>query len=179
MSVSGGPRDLGGRAGWGALAAALLLLPLACGPFSYDAVAGISERLAAQGEGLDPPGGLEWFGAVDPNWQGVAGFLVAAALVLGLAWARLRVPGWPLHPVALIVLGTWASRKLAVSFLIGCLVKFFVTRYGGTAAYNRLRPVMIGLIAGELVAGLLPMLIGAVYYFVTGEVPKAFTVLPL
>ena len=62
---------------------------------------------------------------------------------------------------------------------LGCLIKVLVTKYGGAGAYRRLKPVMIGIIAGDMLGGLIPMVIGAIYYFATGKVPKSFTVLPL
>ena len=36
---------------------------------------------------------------------------------------------------------------------------------------------MIGLIAGEMMAGAITMLIGAIYYYVQGEPPKPFIIL--
>jgi hypothetical protein len=37
---------------------------------------------------------------------------------------------------------------------------------------------MIGVIAGELLAGLLWMIVGASYYFFTGRTPAAYTIFP-
>lgn len=42
----------------------------------------------------------------------------------------------------------------------------------------RLKPLMIGVITGDMVGGVIPMIIGAVYYFRAGEPPKSFRVLP-
>jgi len=78
-----------------------------------------------------------------------------------------------------IVLGTFQSRTLAFSFLIGCLIKVLVTKYGGAAGYRRVKPFMVGVIAGDMLGGLVPMVAGAIYYFATGEPPKRFLVLPL
>ena len=53
-----------------------------------------------------------------------------------------------------------------------------IVRYGGTRTYNRLTPIFLGLIAGEVLGGLFPALFGAVYYFVSGNQPRLFNVIP-
>ena len=45
--------------------------------------------------------------------------------------------------------------------------------------FTSLQPLMIGLIAGEMLAGVLFLLFGAAYYFLTGEPPIAYRVLPI
>ena len=50
-------------------------------------------------------------------------------------------------------IGTFQSRMLAFSFLLGCAVKTVVTKYGGAERYQKLKPLMIGLIAGVIVVG--------------------------
>ena len=35
---------------------------------------------------------------------------------------------------------------------------------------------MVGLVTGEMLAGVIPMIIGAVYYLWTGEPPKQFSI---
>jgi len=37
---------------------------------------------------------------------------------------------------------------------------------------------MIGIIAGDMLGGLIPIFIGVLYYFITGEVPQSFRVTP-
>jgi hypothetical protein len=51
-------------------------------------------------------------------------------------------------------------------------------KYGGNNTFDRLKPLMVGLIAGEMLGAFVPCVAGAVYYVVTGEPPKAFHVLP-
>ena len=148
---------------------------------SFDATVRVVEKLEAQGN-LAVAGKIPasaWLRNLAPNGTCVLAFGITFALVLGFAAARLRFPRWPFHPVMFIVLGTFQSRTLAFSFLLGCLIKVLVTKYGGASAYRRLKPLMIGVIAGDMLGGLTPMLIGLVYYLVTGEPPKRFVVLPL
>ena len=53
-----------------------------------------------------------------------------------------------------------------------------MTKYGGASAYQKLKPLMIGVIAGDIIGGVVPMIIGAIYWSSTGLPPKLFKVLP-
>ncbi|MDD5679473.1 MAG: hypothetical protein PHW60_16005 [Kiritimatiellae bacterium] len=103
---------------------------------------------------------------------------IGAGLVLLLTAARLRWTRWPIHPVMFLIWNTYPGQWFAPAFLVGWLVKSLVTKYGGHTAYRRLKPLMFGLIAGELTAGVLIIIIGAVYFFVTGRPPKSFFIFP-
>ena len=147
---------------------------------SFDATVRAVERLEAQDQ-LEQAGrhrGWAWLRSVTPNKPCVLAFGIAMGLVLLFAGARLRFPRWPLHPVMFLILGTYQSRTLAFSFLVGCLFKVLVTKYGGASAYQKLKPLMIGVIAGDMLGGLLPMIIGAIYWWYTGLPPKMFKVGP-
>ncbi len=101
-------------------------------------------------------------------------YFVAAALtgfggVLVLAWLRLRYSWWPLHPVLLLVIATAPMSRFNHSFLLGCIIKAAVMRWGGQRVYQSWKPFMIGLIAGDLLGTLFIMVVGAGYYLVTGQ----------
>ena len=64
------------------------------------------------------------------------------------------------------------------SFIVGWLIKSVVTKYGGPRLYMRLKPFMLGLVAGEMSVGIVLILIGTIYHFITGELPKTFTIMP-
>jgi len=105
-------------------------------------------------------------------------FVVAFAGVLLFDFARLRLRWWPFHPIMFVVLDFYISRELALSFLIGWLIKGTVSRYGGARSYNRLKPAILGLIAGDMLAQLAITAICAVYSLSTGKPPQAYWVLP-
>ncbi len=105
-------------------------------------------------------------------------FLVTFGLVLLFTFLRHRFARFPLHPLLFVTLGTWQIRNFAFSFLVGWLIKGAVTRYGGARLYRRLKPLMVGLVAGEVFAGLLLVMIGAAVYFITGERPVAYRIMP-
>ena len=94
-----------------------------------------------------------------------------------VAFCRLRFAWWPIHPILFVFLGSHQAQRLAFSFFLGWLVKTAVHRYGGARLYQKARPVMMGIIAGEIIAALVPMIIGVLYYFFTGERPVYYSLL--
>ncbi len=101
-----------------------------------------------------------------------------AALLLICTVARLQLPWWPIHPVLFLIWGTMPSARLGASFLIGWAIKLAVVRWGGGRAYKTILPLMVGLIAGELLAALLWSGVGIVGYLVTGQPPANYRVHP-
>jgi hypothetical protein len=106
------------------------------------------------------------------------GFFTTFSLVMLFTICRHRFARWPLHPVLFLMLGTWQSQKMGFSFLLGCLVKSAVTKYGGARIYQHLKPLMIGLVAGEILSLVTTTLVGSVYYLITGEPPQSYRILP-
>ena len=147
----------------------------------FDNGAQLQRRLTALGrfgEGAPPaPTGFARFTQAIPHRAGMVAFFSSLGLVLLFTFCRIRWTRFPLHPVIFLVLGSYQSQYLGFSFLIGWLIKHSVVKYGGAHLYTRLKPLMIGLIAGEMMAGVITMLIGAVYYYVTGEPPERFVIL--
>ena len=147
---------------------------------AYDNVVMVRQKLDAQGVGTEaePVGMGSRLSAISPTPLCMTMTAVGFMLVIVCTTARLRFTWWPLHPLMFV---TWAStplRWMGVSYLLGWGVKRMVTKYGGSQAYNRLKPLMIGLIAGEILGALFPTLFGIVYYFVTNDQPKMFNVIP-
>ncbi len=140
----------------------------------------IRYRTEAQGrlQAVEALSGWGRFLAARPSRKAVIGFAVTFCLVIALGLLRLRFTKWPLHPAFLLILGSWPGISLGPSFLLGWAVKLAVTHYGGAKLYQRLRPLMIGIIAGEMLAGLLMMAHGAAYYGITGLRPKTMWLMP-
>jgi hypothetical protein len=139
----------------------------------------VKRKLIAQGTEETSAAVSGWgrFAAMQPNSLCMYGFSVGLVLVLLFSVARLRFRWWPLHPLLFV---TWSTPHIASfsgAFLMGWIVKRSVVKYGGNAWYNRLKPMMYGLIAGEVLSAVMPSIVGAIYYFVTGEPPKAFQVM--
>jgi hypothetical protein len=109
-----------------------------------------------------------------PNGPYMIAFLVGAVCVASFTILRTRFARWPLHPVLFIMWGTSPGRVMAVSFLIGWAIKSSVTRYGGPGAYQKVKPLMIGLIAGDLAGSIIPLIIGAIIRITTDLPPPVF-----
>lgn len=128
-------------------------------------------RVAGELEESRTLGALQRLAAFRPQKK----FLVAAGIGLGLVLVvgmlRLRLPWWPLHPVIFLVWDTHPMSQFSSSFLIGWMVKVAVTRLGGPRTYNKAKPLMTGLIAGELLGVLIWMVVATVTYLATGLVP--------
>jgi len=122
--------------------------------------------------------GIDRLRLAHPNRKFI-GFLAAGfVLFAGCAVLRLRFPKWPLHPILFLVWFTYPLRKIGTSFFIGWVVKSLVVKFGGGSTYQKVKPLMIGLIAGDLTGGLVFMIVGSVYYFVTGFPPEKFSTFP-
>jgi len=141
---------------------------------------GVRNALDAQGtlEESNRLSGWQRFAAIRPDRSSMITFACSFGVVLLFMFLRHRFPAWPFHPLMLVAMSMWSASMFAFSILIGWLVKTLVMRYGGAALYQKLKPLMIGLIAGELLGIVVPVIIGAIYYVVTGEPPKVFHVLP-
>ena len=107
-------------------------------------------------------------------WVGLGLFLG-----IGTAIARLRWTWWPIHPVVFLVWGTYPISMFGPSFLLGWMFKSAVVNTTGARGYHQIKPLMVGVFAGELTCGLLWMIVGASYYFTTGKAPVTYAIFPL
>ncbi|NLF16043.1 MAG: hypothetical protein GX595_02145 [Lentisphaerae bacterium] len=110
------------------------------------------------------------------HFLSAAGFGFFAVLLF--SFLRLRLPRWPLHPVLFLVWVTWPMYALSYSILLGWLVKTLTIRFGGYSTVQRLKPLMFGVIGGEILGALVFMIAGAVYFLVTGKPPVAYRYFP-
>ncbi|MFQ5811158.1 MAG: DUF6785 family protein, partial [Armatimonadota bacterium] len=91
----------------------------------------------------------EWLLAgLEPRRSNLVATAIGVALFTGLQTARLSVPWWPLHPIGLIVMGSWCLQHFWFPIFLGWLIKAPLVRYGGLHAYNRARPFFLGMILG-------------------------------
>ena len=90
--------------------------------------------------------------------------LVGATVIWLLVMGRNRFLWFPLHPLGFLAAPTFPIRNMWFPIFLGWLVKTLVMKYGGTDTYVKVRPFMIGLILGNIIAMVFWMLVG----FVTG-----------
>ncbi|MBT4816536.1 MAG: hypothetical protein HON70_12585, partial [Lentisphaerae bacterium] len=139
--------------------------PVAVTQFPFDRALSITRRLEAQGV-LEQASSVKGWGRlmhISPHKPQVITFLVAMVVTLIVAAGRLRFAWWPLHPVVFLFLGSYTAYPL--SFFLGWMIKTGVTRYGTADTYQKLKPLMIGVIAGPLFFSFLRMIGGSVHYF--------------
>ncbi|HWP40504.1 MAG TPA: DUF6785 family protein [Tepidisphaeraceae bacterium] len=104
-------------------------------------------------------------------------FAFGAAFTAFLSWMRWNYTWWPLHPVGYLLLGTFPSRVLWFSALLGWAIKLLTLRFGGSRAFTNLKPLFVGLIVGEsLAAGF--WLAASVLLHWLGLEYKAVSILP-
>ncbi len=148
--------------------------------FAFDKVTDATLRLEATGELATSKAYTAWgrLAALQPQpaflW---AAGLGAAAVVL-CSVLRLRVVRWPLHPVMFLAWGTWPLMCFSPSFLMGWAAKKLVTRFGGHNLHVRSMPFLIGVVAGDILGGLLFMAVGAIYYAVQHQPAPGYYVFP-
>ncbi len=147
--------------------------PRATAWYSFENMVDVRQTLRAQGmlETSESLRGWERCPYLAPDRRQVLAYLAAMGIALGLAFGRLRFTWWPLHPMAFVFLGGWPACFHWFSFLLAWLIKVAVTKYGGARLYERLKPLMIGLIAGSMLGALVPMVAGSVYYIAVGQPP--------
>ena len=118
-------------------------------------------------------GPLERLVNLEPKREFLWAAGIGIALVLVVSALRQRLPWWPLHPVMFLLWGTNPMATFHHSFLLGWLVRSAVMKYAGHSAIRKSKPLMVGVIAGDLLGGALFIAIGAIYYKVTGHAPEA------
>lgn len=103
---------------------------------------------------------------------------VGLGLTLLLSTMRLRFARWPIHPLIVVVFGIYPVAEFGGSFLAGWFLRMIVERLGGMRATVKARPIMVGLIAGEILAALFWVLVGLAHYAVWGTAGPVYRVFP-
>jgi len=130
---------------------------------------------------LAEAGSLPWWerlAHIQPKETFLGAFIFGIVAVFFFSFLRLRVPKWPLHPVMFLLWATFPMSVTCHSFFIGWFIKKCVIRFGGIKMAKDLRPLMIGIIAGEILAAVIFMIIGFIYYLNTGNKPLPYRWFP-
>ncbi len=90
-----------------------------------------------------------------PSWSGVDAIGIGFAAVLLLMYARLRLPFWPLHPLAFPLAFSWAIDEMLPAVALTWVFKVLLLRYGGLRAHRRALPFFLGLLVGTAITALL------------------------
>jgi hypothetical protein len=88
------------------------------------------------------------------------GALATVALIL----LRRRFPWWPLHPAGLAISGSFLARRTSLTIFAAWLTKFIAVKVGGARAYQRSRPLFLGLLVGYVMGVVLSLLIDLIWF---------------
>ena len=83
---------------------------------------------------------------------------------------RMRLPWWPLHPVALPVSTIWMTEHYYFSVFLAWGIKALVMKFGGASLYRKTRPFFVGIIVGEAVC----LGMWSIVDYFTGKVGNVF-----
>jgi len=115
--------------------------------------------------------GVARLGLISPDSHTVRLVLIGLVVVIGCYLLRFRFAKWPLHPLFFVVLGTQFSSYSWTCFLLGWLIKSLVVKVGGGRAYRSTKPLFVGFIAAETMAVGMMLVVGLIYYAITGNAP--------
>jgi len=99
---------------------------------------------------------------VDPSMTGVMNLSFGALGVVFLSLMRQRFWWWPFHPLGFVMGATYPMVLLWFSVLLGWLMKWTTLRFGGISMYNKLRPIFLGMVLGEYLAGSIWLIVSAI-----------------
>jgi hypothetical protein len=130
----------------------------------------LSQSTAAQG--------LERLKMIAPDYNRISWMAAGLILVIICSILRLQFAWWPLHPVAFIVFGTFTGAAFTASFLAGWLIKISVVKMSGAKGFRVVKPLMIGVIAGEMFSAIGWSIFGTIYFLITDLVPRIYRIFP-
>lgn len=87
------------------------------------------------------------------------GFAITAVLTL----LRMRVLGFPFHPLGFCLSGGWSMWWMWLSLMIAWIFKVSILRFGGLKLYKAALPFFFGIILGDFLIGGVWTLLGLFY----------------
>lgn len=140
-------------------------------PFSFQTQTIDELRMTDRLEAATAATGWQRLGMIRLDAENAGWAVTGLILAVTCAAMRLRFSWWPLHPFLFLMLGTHFGYRYAASFLLGWLIKASVVGIGGERMYQQGKPLMVGVIAGELLAAFGWMAASWTYHAVTGRIP--------
>ena len=87
---------------------------------------------------------------------------VGVAMMAGLVWLQHHFLWWPLHYIGLPIGDSWVMGWAWFSVFLGWLAKGVIYRFAGTPGVQVFKPLFLGFIAGQLMGGLVWMVVDAI-----------------
>lgn len=83
-------------------------------------------------------------------WPGLAFFSGGGLIMVGMMWARQRLPWWPVHPIGFPIGANGLLNHVWFSVFLAWALKKVIMRFGGVAVYRRSQVFFHGLICGQV-----------------------------
>ena len=99
-----------------------------------------------------------------------SGVLITAVLT----YLKYRFVHLPLHPVALMLQGTYMAQKTVFSVFLTWAYKSIVLKVGGAQLYRKGQPFFIGLLIGYAVATFVSCVVDSLFFFGRGHLVHGF-----
>ncbi len=90
-----------------------------------------------------------------PNWGGMQAIGVGFGGTVVLMALKLRLPAWPLHPVAFPLAFCFPIDAMLPAIAASWAIKALLLRYGGLRAHRRALPFFLGLLVGSAATSLI------------------------
>ena len=84
----------------------------------------------------------------DPDWRRLEFFAIGATAMLIVTQLQYRFSWWPLHPIGMTIASTHPTRMIVFSLFLAWLAKWTIVKAGGHRAYERFKPLFLGLALG-------------------------------
>ena len=99
-----------------------------------------------------------------------SGVLITAVLT----YLKYRFVHLPLHPVALMLQGTYMAQKTVFSVFLTWVYKSIVLKVGGARLYRKGQPFFIGLLIGYAAATFFSCVVDSLFFFGRGHLVHGF-----
>lgn len=120
------------------------------------------------------PGDMYWLRSIlvgaqsGTDWTNTGFMLFGSVFMFWLMWMRQIFVWWPIHPIGYTMWSGWGTFKLWFSIFLGWSMKYAIVRYGGLRAYQKARPLFLGLVLGEMTCAGIWAIIGMLAGVSTG-----------
>jgi hypothetical protein len=87
-----------------------------------------------------------------PDYSALLAVGVGVVITVALMAVKMRLVGWPLHPVALPIACAWVTDEYLPSIFTAWLIKAVMMRYGGLRLHRQGLTFFLGVIIGSAMA---------------------------
>ena len=98
------------------------------------------------------------------DWERLTFFGIGAAAFLLVTQLHYRLTWWPLHPIGMAIASTHPTRMIAFSLAIAWVCKAVIVKAGGHRAYERFKPLFLGIVVGYFTGLTVSLLVDILFF---------------